>query len=80
MTPADEAVESATDGAVESATDEASEVELQPEGGADPGEDLASETEEPLEIEPIQREDIEEILIQGQVGTGIPESAPISVI
>ena len=56
-TPADEAVESATeeaaesatDGAIESATDEAGEVEFQPEGGADPGEDLASETEEPLE-------------------------------
>lgn len=37
----EEATESATDGAVESATDEVSEVERQPEGGADPGEDLA---------------------------------------
>jgi iron complex outermembrane receptor protein len=57
------------------------EVELQPESGADPGEDLAPETEEPsFGIEPIQSLDIEEILIQGEAGTGTPETAPISVI
>ena len=59
------------------------EVELQPESGAkptSPGEELAPETEEPFEIEPGQTLDIEEILIQGEAGTGIPETAPISVI
>jgi len=43
-------------------------------------EDLASETEEPVEFEPIQDSTIEEILIQGSAGSGIPKSAPISVI
>jgi iron complex outermembrane receptor protein len=76
----EEAAESATDGAVESATDEVSEVELQPEDGAGPGDVLASETEEPFEIEPIQSEDIEEFLIHGEAGGSIPETAPISVI
>jgi len=81
---ADEAIESATDQARESATDEAGEV---PESSAETDkprgkelEDLASETEEPFEMEPIQGSDIEEILIQGEAGTGTPKAAPISVI
>jgi len=47
----------------------------------EPGDqELASETEDPFEIEPIKGSDIEEILIRGSAGTGIPRSAPISVI
>ncbi len=83
-TAIDKPIESPADDAVESPTDNAGEVqESSAETDKPKGkefEDLASETEEPLEIEPIQREDIEEILIQAEGGTGIPETAPISVI
>ncbi|MCH7643781.1 MAG: TonB-dependent receptor [Myxococcales bacterium] len=83
-TPADEAAKSPADAAVESATDTASEVQESSAETDEPSgqelENLASETEEPFEIEPIQSSDIEEILIQGQAGTGIPKAAPISVI
>jgi len=57
-----------------------SEAELPPEGGADSGEDLTSESLPSFGIEPIQQQDIEEILIHGEAGTGIPEGAPISVM
>ena len=68
-TPADEAVESATD--------EVSEVELQPEGGADPGEDLAPETSESsLVLSP----DIEEIRITGEQGGMLVKDDTVSVI
>jgi hypothetical protein len=84
-TPADEAIEtaseeaaqSATDGAVESATDEGSEVERQPEGGADPDEALAPETSEPS-AEPSP--DISEIVVRGEAGGMLVEDDTISVI
>jgi iron complex outermembrane receptor protein len=82
--PSDEAVESPTDEAVDSSADDTGEVQ---EGSADSEkrrgqelDDFASETEEPLEIEPIQASDIEEILIHGEAGSGTPKAAPISVI
>jgi iron complex outermembrane receptor protein len=82
--PTDEAVEAPTDEAVESSADDAGEVQ---EGSAETDrpkgrelEDFAAETEEPFEIEPIQTGDIEEILIQGEAGTGTPKAAPISVV
>ncbi len=75
-TASDEAVESAADDAGE--LQESSAETDQPNG--EEIEDLASETEEPLEPEPIQASDIEEILIQGSAGAGTPKAAPISVI
>ena len=69
-----EAVESPTDEAVESVTDETDA----PRG--EELEDFAAETEDPFEFDPIQADDMEEILIQGEAGTGIPKAAPISVI
>ena len=66
--PADEVVEPEESGAE---TDEASDAE---------SEDLASETEPPFEIDPFKNTDIEEILIQGEAGSGTPKAAPISVI
>jgi iron complex outermembrane receptor protein len=68
-TPADEAVESATD--------EVSEVELQPEDGADPDEDLAPETSE---WNPMLSPDIEEILITGEQGGMLVKDDTVSVI
>jgi iron complex outermembrane receptor protein len=74
----------AADEAAESATGEAGEVqESSAETDKPKGqelEDFASETEEPFEIDPIQTDDMEEILIQGDAGTGTPKAAPISVI
>ena len=68
-TPADEAVESATD--------EVSEVERQPEGGADPGEDLAPETSEPsAELSP----NIDEILVRGEAGGMLVKDDTVSVM
>ena len=73
----DEAAELATDGAVESATDEVSEVELQPEDGADPGEDLAPETSESSMLPSL---DIEEIVITGEKGGMLVKDDTVSVI
>jgi iron complex outermembrane receptor protein len=76
-TPADQAVESATEEAAASATDAVSEVERQPEGGADPGEDLAPETSGPgAEPSP----DLEEIVVTGKAGGMLAKEDTISVI
>ncbi len=68
-TPADEPVESATD--------EVSEVERQPEGGADPGEDLAPETSQPSAEPP---PDIDEIVVRGEAGGLLVKDDTISAI
>ncbi len=68
----------------ESATDEAGAAS---ESGAEtdaPGEpetaDQDSETEPSFGVDAFQSSDVEEILIRGEAGTGIPDSAPISVV
>jgi len=74
----------ATDEASESATDAA---DSEQESDTDPTEpsdeeldDLASEPQDPFKIDPFKGSDIEEILIHGEGGTGIPKASPISVI
>jgi len=91
-TPADEAVNSATEEAVksptdemvESATDEASEVQESSrktdKSRGQELEELTSQTEEPLEIEPIREIDIEEILIRGEARDVLVKDKTISVI
>jgi iron complex outermembrane receptor protein len=77
----DAASESPVDDASESPDDDADAAH---EGSAEPDEpsapEVASEPEKPFGIEPIQDSSIEEILIEGSRGSGIPNSAPISVI
>jgi len=61
----------------------ASDDQLEPEDGADPGEEIASEPdepEEPLEMEPDQATNIEEILIQGEASQMMVKDKTISVI
>jgi len=83
-TPPETASESLTEDANESP---AADAGAPPESSAETDEPsdqepeiLASEAEEPEEFEPIQDSAIEEILIQGSAGSGIPKSAPISVV
>jgi iron complex outermembrane receptor protein len=72
-TPTEEAGPSPADDADETWDSEAESDE--PEIG-----DLTSDTEPTFEIDPFKNTDIEEILIQGEAGTGTPKAAPISVI
>jgi len=61
-------------------TDEADEGTTQSE--ADEGEEPEEFGARPsaFKVEPIQSSDIEEILVHGEAGTGIPKASPISVI
>jgi iron complex outermembrane receptor protein len=74
--PTDETIESPND---EAGDTQESGAETSAPGDSDP-EDFASEPDEPFEIDPFQGSDIEEILIRGEHGAGIPKAAPISVI
>jgi iron complex outermembrane receptor protein len=50
------------------------------ESGDQEIEDPGSETDPSFGIDPFQGTDIEEILIHGDAGAGVPDSAPISVV
>jgi iron complex outermembrane receptor protein len=75
-TPEDETIESPAD-----ETADAQESGAETDESGDPEfDDFASEPDETFEIDPFTGSDIEEILIHGEQGTGIPKAAPISVI
>ncbi len=75
-TPAEETIEAPADDA-----GDAPESSAKTDEPGDPeNEDLSSETEPTFEVDPFKNTDIEEILIQGEAGSGTPKAAPISVI
>jgi len=69
---------------IESSVGDAEEAPKPDAEAAEPAEpetpDRSSETEPSFGVEPFQGQDIEEILIRGEAGTGVPDSAPISVV
>jgi iron complex outermembrane receptor protein len=74
--PADDAVESPTDNAGEA--QESSAETDKPKG--DELEDVASETEEPFEVDPAQPTNIEEIVIHGEQGTSLVKDETVSTL
>jgi iron complex outermembrane receptor protein len=75
-TPPDEAIESPTD---ETGTPPGSDTETDEPLNPEPDE-LAPELDDEFGIQDFRGADIEEIMIQGEAGSGTPKASPISVI
>jgi len=81
--PSDETAQSPTDESAQSATDEAADTQGADTTSEEPSKpELEAPSTEPGQfgIDKFKGSDIEEILVRGEAGSGIPKASPISVI